>query len=577
VIRGLFLGLSRLLSKRSRWAAALLAVESLLAGLLEAVVLVVVVTVALATTERAPSLGLDLPLLGDVGLTSGRALLLAGAAAMVMLCTHLHLARLTARISAEILCAARERTIVAYAGASWARQERDREGALQETVSTLSIESSALVVHLCNVVAAAIGLIALLFAAVIVNFVVTLVMLLFGVTIVLALRPIGRLTRLRSKVFVEKNSQFAEGMSQWSTLAMELRIFGVEETEVDRLLQTNRETSCALTRSRFMGRAGTDLYKDLAILFMVAAVAMLSLVRNVDVATAGTVVLLIVRSLSYAQRTNATLQSVNELIPNFDSLGARLRSLEEAVAPVGGRPLETITGIQLRSVRYEYERGREGLRGIDLDISPGEAVGVIGPSGGGKSTLLQVLLRLRSPTQGTVEVSGIPYEEIDTDSWHRLFTLVPQEPKLFQGTVADNIAFFRPAVTYAKIERAAGLAHVLDDIRALPVGFDTPLGPRGAGLSGGQKQRIAIARALLGDPQVLMLDEPTSALDVRSEQLIQETIVSLKGSVTLVIVAHRLTTLACCDRVIALADGKIQKVGTLEEALAEVSFRENRL
>jgi ABC-type multidrug transport system fused ATPase/permease subunit len=169
-------------------------------------------------------------------------------------------------------------------------------------------------------------------------------------------------------------------------------------------------------------------------------------------------------------------------------------------------------------------------------------------------------------------VSGIPYEQIEPQSWHRLVTLVPQEPKLFEGTVADNIAFLRPGITREEVEHAAGLAHVLDDIRALPEAFDTQLGPRGTGLSGGQKQRIAIARALVGEPQLLVLDEPTSALDVKSEQLLQQTIQDLKGRVTLVIVAHRLATLASCDRVVAMADGRIQVIGTLDEALAGLSF-----
>ena len=141
--------------------------------------------------------------------------------------------------------------------------------------------------------------------------------------------------------------------------------------------------------------------------------------------------------------------------------------------------------------------------------------------------------------------------------------------------MADNIAFLRTGITREAIEAAAASAHVVDDILRLPQGFDTELGPRGAGLSGGQKQRIAIARALVGEPQLLVLDEPTSALDVRSEQLLQQTIQDLKGRVTLVIVAHRLTTLACCDRVIAMADGRVQTIGTLEEALARLSFGED--
>jgi ATP-binding cassette, subfamily B, bacterial len=249
-----------------------------------------------------------------------------------------------------------------------------------------------------------------------------------------------------------------------------------------------------------------------------------------------------------------------------------LEALEAAAEAVGDRPLDAIDRISLREVTYEYAPDQPGVLDVDLEIEAGESLGVIGPSGGGKSTLVQVLLRLRPPTGGSVTVSGIPYTGIAPESWHRLVALVPQEPKLFRGTVAENIAFFRPWIARERIERAAADAHVLDDILRLPAGFDTELGPRGAGLSGGQKQRIAIARALAGDPQLLVLDEPTSALDVRSEQLLQQTITDLHGRVTLVIVAHRISTLTICDRVVAMADGRIVTIGTLEEALAHVEF-----
>lgn len=572
VIRDVWRELSPLLPPRNRRATSVLAIESLLAGLLEAIVMVLVVSAALALTTGGDPVAFAVPLLGNLELDSGVALLVAGGAGLVMLVLHLHIAHLTARLSAEVLRAARHRAITAFAGATWARQAQDREGALQETVSTLSSQTSMLVLYLCNFVAAALGLIALLLAAVVVNPIVTMVVLVFGALIFLILRPVGRMTRSQSRDYVETNSSFTEGMGQWSTLAMELRVFGVEDVEVGRLDLHNRATSIALARAHFINRAGSDLYKDLGILFLIGAVTGLYLVDDVDLVAVGSVVLLIVRALSYAQQTNSSLQHVRELSPNLDSLFVRLRSLEAAAHPSGFRELGSISRVELRDVAYEYEAGRPGIEAVSIDLVAGEAVGVIGPSGGGKSTLVQVLLRLRPPTRGTVTVSGIPYEEIEPRSWHRLVTLVSQEPRLFQGTVADNIAFLRPGITRDQVEHAAGLAHVLDDIRALPSGFDTELGPRGAGLSGGQKQRIAIARALVAEPQLLVLDEPTSALDVRSEQLMQQTIVDLKGRVTMVIVAHRLTTLACADRVIAMADGRVRAIGTLEEALAEVSL-----
>jgi ABC-type multidrug transport system fused ATPase/permease subunit len=485
-----------------------------------------------------------------------------------MLALHLHAALLAARLSADVLRGARAWAVAAFTGASWARQAQDREGALQETASTLALQTSLLVTALTYFAASAMGLGALLFVAVVVDPIVTLVVLLFGAVLFVGLRPVGRLTQGRSREYVGKNSAFTEQMSQWSSMAMELRVFGVEGLEAERLFEHNRETSVALTQMRFLVRAGSELYRDLAILFLVGAVAGLYLIGDVDLAAVSAVVLLIVRSLGYAQSANSALQHINELSPNLESLLSRLQSLDAAAEAPGQQALDSVVRVRLDDVGYDYEPGRPGIEGVTLDVAAGEAVGVIGPSGGGKSTLVQVLLRLRPPTRGTVTVSGIAYQEIDPAAWHRLVALVPQEPKLFQGTVTDNIAFLRPGITRERVEQAAAAAHILNDIRQLPRDFDTELGPRGAGLSGGQKQRIAIARALVGEPQLLVLDEPTSALDGRSEQLLQRTIEELKGRVTLVIVAHRLTTLACCDRVVAMEGGRVKVIGTLDEALA---------
>lgn len=552
----------------------LVALNALVAGVLEAVLLVLVMRAAVSVAEGTGSFDPGVPLLDNLDLTPGSALVVAAAAGFVMLVLHLSLAWLTARLSAGVLRSARARAMEAFAHASWARQAEDREGALQETVSSLVSQVAELVLRLGNLVSSGMALAILLIAALIVDPVVTVVVLAFGILIFFVLRPVSRMTRRRARDFVARNSAFNEHITQWGALAMELRVFGVESSELARMAQHNDGTSQALARSRFAMRAGSELYRDLAIICLVAAVAALNVVE-VELASVGAVVFLIIRSLSYAQMTNTAAQSINELGPNLEAFYERLASLEAAREPAGRRPLEVIERIELADVGYDYEPGRPGVDGVTLELAFGEALGVIGPSGGGKSTLVQVLLRLRPPSRGRVLVAGIPYEEVDPSAWHRLVAMVPQEPKLFQATVADNITFFRPGHSREQIEQAAASAHVLDDIRRLPGGLDTLLGPRGAGLSGGQKQRVAIARALLGRPQLLVLDEPTSALDVRSEQLLQQTIESLKGQVSLVIIAHRLTTLACCDRVLALEGGRVKVIGTLEEALAHVSFAED--
>lgn len=564
--------IQRLLPPHGRALLAFVAVESLIAGLLEATLLVLVVSAALSLTEDTQTVPLQVPFLGEATIHPAPALASAAVAGLAMSALHLHVAWSAARVSAGVLENARERAIRAFGAAAWSSQSEEREGRLQETVSSLAVQCSALALHVSNLLGALLGLVALLAIAIVVDVLVTAMVVIFGACLFVLLRPVGRMTGRRSTEFVNQNSDFTERIAEWSGLALELRVFGVQETQVRRLAEHNRAASRSMRATRFASRAGGELYRDLAILFLIGAVSALHLAGNVELVSVGAVVLLIVRSLAYAQMTNYALQQINEQRPNLDSLVARLEVLRHGAEMRGTERVSTFSGAALRHVDYDYAPDRPGIAGIDLDITPGEAIGVIGPSGSGKSTLAQVLLRVRTPTRGELTVSDVPYRQIEGQSWARLVALVPQEPRLFQATVAENIRFLRSDIDDERIRDAAAKAHVLDDIERLPNGFDTRLGPRGGGLSGGQKQRIAIARALAGDASLLVLDEPTSALDAHSEQLLQRTIEELKGHLTLVIIAHRVTTLACCDRVIAMSQGRIKAVGTLAEALAEVEL-----
>ena len=353
---------------------------------------------------------------------------------------------------------------------------------------------------------------------------------------------------------------------------IDTRVFGVQDVKHNELRRTTVRLSEALFRTRVANRIGSNLYKDLALLFLVGAVAVLRAASDVDLTAVGSVVLLIVRSVNYAQQAQGALQQVSELSPSLEEALERVASLQDDAErwgdqPSSGSPRSCCRGgLRLRARAHRgrpdrrADRGRRRRRGHRplrrWQVHPRASL----------------LLRLRLPTRGRITVSGLPYEELDPVAWRRAVALVPQEPRLFEGTVAENIAFFRSWVGPADIERAAADAHVLDDILRLDDGIDTRLGPRGSGLSGGQKQRVAIARALVGRPALLVLDEPTSALDMRSEELLQQTIDSLKGEVTMVIITHRLRTLHACDRVLVLEQGRQQQYGPRDEVLAEASF-----
>jgi ABC-type multidrug transport system fused ATPase/permease subunit len=201
------------------------------------------------------------------------------------------------------------------------------------------------------------------------------------------------------------------------------------------------------------------------------------------------------------------------------------------------------------------------LSDISFAVTSGEAVGIVGPSGAGKSTLVSIILQLRVADEGGYFVNGMPAADFAPTDWHKLVAYVPQEPRLLHASVEDNIRYFRK-LDRAEIEQAARLARIHDDIMSWPRGYDTIIGPRADAVSGGQQQRVCIARALAARPGVLVLDEPTSALDPRSESLLQESLVALKGETTLFIVAHRMTTLDVCDRVMVIVDGRLEAFGT---------------
>ncbi len=218
-------------------------------------------------------------------------------------------------------------------------------------------------------------------------------------------------------------------------------------------------------------------------------------------------------------------------------------------------------------VRFVYPDGREGLRGLSFAAQPGATVALVGPSGGGKSTALALIPRLHDATSGRVTIDGADVRGVTLVSLRDSIAYVGQDALLFDDTVAANIAMGRPGAPQADIEAAAEAAAAAGFIAALPLGYQTVVGPGGQRLSGGQRQRVALARALLRDPRILLLDEATSALDTESESAVQAALATLRKGRTTIVIAHRLSTVRDADLVVALADGRAQEAGTHAELM----------
>jgi ATP-binding cassette, subfamily B, bacterial len=219
-------------------------------------------------------------------------------------------------------------------------------------------------------------------------------------------------------------------------------------------------------------------------------------------------------------------------------------------------------------VWFAYAEGAPVLRHLDLEVAAGERVCVVGPTGAGKSTLLALLLRFYDPDAGAVELDGTDLRDLGLASLRRQLALVPQDPWILDGTVADNLRFGRPGATDAEVEAAARAALVHEFVHRLPDGWNTQIGEGGVRLSGGQRRRVALARAILRDASVLLLDEPTSGLDAASEQAVLDALDRAAEGRTVLAVSHRLSLAARADRVVVLDGGRVVEQGPPGDLLA---------
>ena len=258
------------------------------------------------------------------------------------------------------------------------------------------------------------------------------------------------------------------------------------------------------------------------------------------------------------------------------AIGASERVFEllDRVPTVGGgtQQLATVGGhVRMEGVVFRYPTRDDVtvLDGMDLQLEPGRVVALVGPSGGGKSTVAALLSRFYDPNEGRLLLDGVPYTELDPNWLREQVGVVSQEPLLFASSILENIRYGRPGASKAEVEAAAQAANAHDFISSFPQGYDTLVGERGVRLSGGQKQRVAIARAVLKDPRVLILDEATSALDAESEHLVQEALDRLMTGRTTLVIAHRLSTVRDADRVLVIDGGRVAQAGTHDELVAQ--------
>jgi ABC-type multidrug transport system fused ATPase/permease subunit len=269
----------------------------------------------------------------------------------------------------------------------------------------------------------------------------------------------------------------------------------------------------------------------------------------------------------HIKRLTRSFHVLNESAGALQGIDAILREDIDHAA-VGGAPLATLRGdLELRGVRFTYGDAPV-LRGLDLRVRAGQTVALVGESGGGKSTAMDLMQRFHDPQEGAILVDGIDLRTVKLADYRAHTATVDQQPFLFNTTVRENIAHGKPGATQAEIEAAAKAANIHDFVLTLPNGYDTVVGERGSNLSGGQRQRLTIARAIVRDPAILFLDEGTSALDSENEEIVQRAIQRLRRGRTSIVVAHRLSTIVDADLIVVLDDGQVAEQGTHAELIA---------
>ncbi|MFP4130351.1 MAG: lipid A export permease/ATP-binding protein MsbA [Halorhodospira sp.] len=341
-----------------------------------------------------------------------------------------------------------------------------------------------------------------------------------------------------------------------------------ERARFERVNEQNRRQFMKFLATKYASVPLVRLIAGLALALVIYLVTVEALVEAITIGTFvsfASALLLLNSPLRSLVSINATIQK---------GLAAAQGVFQVIDAPQeqdgGTRALARAEGrLAMHGLRFAYDGQREVLRGIDLVVRPGETLALVGPSGGGKTTLVKLLPRFYEPTAGEIRLDGVPLADYRLADLRRQIAMVGQEVMLLSGSVADNIRYgAREPVSDEQIREAAAAANALEFIEALPHGFETHVGEDGVLLSGGQRQRIAIARAVLKDAPILILDEATSALDAESERRIQSALEHLLRDRTGLIIAHRLSTVKGADRIVFLDQGEIVEQGTHSELLA---------
>ncbi|MCB1303150.1 MAG: ABC transporter ATP-binding protein [Leptospiraceae bacterium] len=381
-------------------------------------------------------------------------------------------------------------------------------------------------------------------------------------------RKISRSTRKSQELLADLNANLQEDIQGVRVI----RSFVMEDQQAERFERVNQRLSWRSFKEQFYLKMGPNLVELSSALMMLAIIALGAAYLDGTNFTIGEFItflmalMFIIRPIIQLASMVGKVAQASAAADRIFSIADRRPDITDPESPV--TVPEVQKGITFENIQFTYpESDAQVIKGIDLDIPAGTTVALVGESGGGKSTLMDLLARFFDPDQGRILVDGVDIRNFALSDYRSHIGIVQQDTFLFHGSIRENIAYGSPEHDQSEVEKAARLAHAHDFITEMPEGYDTMVGERGVTLSGGQRQRISIARALLHDPEIMILDEATSALDTESERLVQDALERLFKNRTTFVIAHRLSTIEKADIIVVISHGTIEDMGRHEDLM----------
>ncbi|MBI4120100.1 MAG: ABC transporter ATP-binding protein, partial [Parcubacteria group bacterium] len=453
--------------------------------------------------------------------------------------------------------------------ATWPYLLKQKIGYLETVLMTDVLRGAVMLRQIGNMIMVLTGLIIYTFVAFNISPTITLISLTLAGFLFLLFKPLLHRTRTFAARASVANKEVAHYINE-SIIGMKaIKSMQLHEEVMAKGGNFFQELKKIKTASLILSSLASSIIQPMSLILVVVVFGVAYKMPGFSFAALIAIVYLIQRMFQYIQDLQANLHQASEAVPYLENLlQYQQKANEHKERAGGGGDYQFRNNVTFSNVCFSYQPGRPILSNVIFTVARGEMVGLIGESGSGKTTIVDLLLRLFEPSTGEILLDGKDIRTISVDQWRKNIGYVSQDVFLINDTIANNIKFFDRSITDADVADAAKMANIHEFIRECPDGFDAVVGERGIMLSAGQRQRIAIARVLARKPNLLILDEATSALDNESEAKIQEVIENLRHKITVLVIAHRLSTVMDADKLIVLEKGAIIEEGTPKNLLA---------